>query len=61
MVLVLIGIIVGIIIVTILIIKAAKTHSKEVVGMDIFCRKCGVKTNGLKCPKCEKTSQSFGV
>jgi rubrerythrin len=61
MVLVLIGIIVGIIIVTILIVKAAKTHSKEVVGMDIFCRKCGVKTNGLKCPRCEKTSQSFGV
>ena len=61
MVLVLIGIIVGIIIVTILIVKAAKTHSKEVVGMDIFCRKCGVKTNGLKCPRCEKTSQAFGV
>jgi|TARA_B100000809_G_scaffold243305_1_gene268198 hypothetical protein len=61
MVLVLIGIIVGIIIVTILIVKAAKTHSKEVVGMDIFCRKCGVKTNGLKCTRCEKTSQSFGV
>ncbi len=61
MVLVLIGIIVGIIIVTILIVKAVKTHSKEVVGMDIFCRKCGVKTNGLKCPRCEKTSQSFGV
>ncbi len=61
MVLVLIGIIVGIIIVAILIVKASKTHSKEVVGMDIFCRKCGVKTNGLKCPRCEKTSQSFGV
>jgi len=61
MVLVLIGIVIGIIIVTILIVKAAKTHSKEVVGMDIFCRKCGTKTNGLKCPRCEKTTQSFGV
>jgi len=61
MVLVWIGIAVGILLVIILIVKAAKTHSKEVVGIDMFCRKCGIKTNGLKCPKCEKTSQSFGV
>ncbi len=61
MVLVLIGIVVGILIVTILIIKAAKTHSKDVLGFDMFCKKCGNKTNGLKCPRCEKTSQSFGV
>jgi len=61
MVLVLIGIVVGIIIVAILIVKATKTHSKEVLGIDMFCRKCGTKTNGLKCPKCEKKHQSFGV
>jgi len=61
MVLVWIGIAVGILIVVILIIKASKTSSREVVGMDLHCRKCGIKTNGLKCPKCEKTSQSFGV
>ncbi len=61
MVLVLIGIVIGIIIVTILIIKAAKTHSKDVLGFDMFCKKCGIKTNGLKCPKCEKKHQSFGV
>ena len=61
MVLVLIGIVVGIIIVAILIVKATKTHSKEVLGIDMFCRKCGIKTNGLKCPKCEKKHQSFGV
>ncbi len=61
MVLVLIGIVIGIIIVTILIVKAAKTHSKDVLGLDVFCKKCGIKTNGLKCPRCEKTTQSFGV
>ena len=61
MVLVWIGIAVGILIVAILIIKASKTSSRDVVGMDLHCRKCGIKTNGLKCPKCEKTSQSFGV
>ncbi len=61
MVLVLIGIVIGIIIVAILIVKAAKTHSKDVLGIDMFCKKCGTKTNGLKCPKCEKRTQSFGV
>ncbi len=61
MVLALIGIAVGVLIVIILIIKASKTSSRDVVGIDMFCRKCGIKTNGLKCPKCEKRTQSFGV
>ena len=61
MVLVLIGIAIGILLVTVLIIKAFKTPSREVLGTDIHCRKCGIKTNGLACPKCEKKSQSFGV
>lgn len=61
MVLVWIGIAVGVLLVIILIIKAIKTHSQDVVGIDMFCRKCGIKTNGLKCPKCEKRTQSFGV
>jgi len=61
MVLLWIGIAIGVLIVIILIAKAAKTNSREVVGVDMFCRKCGIKTNGLKCPRCEKKSQSFGV
>lgn len=61
MVLVLIGIAVGIIIVAILIIKATKTHPQDVVGDNICCNKCGMETHGLKCPKCENKSQSFGV
>jgi len=61
LVLIWIGIALGILLVIILIVKATKTHSHDVVGFDMYCRKCGVKTNGTKCPKCEKTSQSFGV
>ncbi|KFM18768.1 hypothetical protein AAA799P11_00977 [Marine Group I thaumarchaeote SCGC AAA799-P11] len=61
MVLVLIGIAIGILIVAILIIKAVKTPSRDVLGMDLHCIKCGTKTSGSKCPKCEKNHQSFGV
>jgi len=61
MVLVWIGIAVGILLIIILIVKAVKTPSRDVVGIDIHCRKCGIKTNGLKCPRCEKRTQSFGV
>jgi len=61
MVLALIGIALGVLIVIILIIKAIKTPSRDVVGVDMHCRKCGIKINGLTCPKCEKTAKSFGV
>jgi hypothetical protein len=61
MVLVLIGIALGILIVIALIIKATRTSSHDVVGVDVHCKKCGVKTHGLPCPKCEKRTQSFGV
>ena len=61
MVLVWIGIAVGILLIIILIVKAVKTPSRDVVGIDMHCKKCGIKTNGLKCPRCEKRTQSFGV
>jgi len=61
MVLVLIGIAIGILIVAILIIKATKTPSRDIVGMDITCKKCGTRTNGLTCLKCKNKFQSFGV
>ena len=61
MVLVLIGIAVGILVVAILIFKAVKTPSRDIMGIDLRCIKCGIKTNGSKCPKCEKGTQSFGV
>jgi len=61
MVLLWIGIGIGILLAIILIVKAAKTSSQDVLRMDVYCRKCGLRTNGLKCPKCEKRTPSFGV
>jgi len=61
MVLLWIGIGIGILLAIILIVKAVKTSSQDVLRMDVYCRKCGLRTNGLKCPKCEKRTPSFGV
>jgi len=61
MVLALIGIAIGILLVIVLIIKAIKTSSRDVVGVDMHCRKCGIKTHGLPCSKCEQRTKSFGV
>ncbi|MDC3254739.1 hypothetical protein OAU20_04015 [Nitrosopumilus sp.] len=61
MVVLLIAIVVGILVVAILIIKATKTSPRAIVGMDINCKKCGNRTNGLSCPKCKNKSQSFGI
>jgi len=61
MVVLLIAIVLGILVVSILIIKATKTSPRDIVGMNIICKKCGTKTNGLSCPKCKNKSQSFGI
>ncbi|MFQ5782666.1 MAG: hypothetical protein ACE5GR_06400 [Nitrosopumilus sp.] len=61
MVFVLVGIAIGVLIAIILIVKAVKTSPHDVVGVDMHCRKCGIKINGLTCPKCEKKSKTFGV
>jgi len=61
MVLAYIGIAIGVLIVVILIVKIARTSPREIVGIDVYCKKCGLETKGMNCPKCEKKSQSFGV
>ncbi len=61
MVLALIGIAIGVLLVIILIIKVTKTSLREVAGIDVYCRKCGTETRGLRCQKCEKETKSFGV
>lgn len=61
MVLALIGIAIGVLLVVVLIIKISKTSPREVAGIDMYCRKCGLETKGLNCPRCEKKPQSFGV
>lgn len=61
MVLAYIGIALGVLIVVILIVKISRTSPREVAGIDVFCKKCGLETKGMDCPKCEKKSKSFGV
>ena len=61
MVLAYIGIVIGVLLVVILIVKVAKTNPREVAGIDTHCRKCGIEINGTSCPKCEKKSQAFGI
>jgi len=60
MVLAFIAVAIGILIVVVLIYKVIKTPSHEAISLDVYCKKCGFKTNGLKCPKCEQRN-SFGV
>ena len=60
MVLLWIGIAVGVLILIILIVKAIKTPPQEVLRSNMYCKICGFKTNGLKCPRCEKRTK-FGV
>ena len=61
MVLAYIGIAIGVLIVVILIVKISRTSPREVAGIDAFCKKCGLETRGMNCPKCEKKSKSFGI
>ncbi len=60
MVLVWIGIVVGVLIVVALIIKLMRTPPHAAVSFEQRCQKCGLKTNGLKCPRCDG-KPSFGV
>lgn len=59
MVLVWIGVAVGVLIIVILIVKLLKTPKHEAVSTLQYCKTCGLRTNGLKCPRCDKTP-SFG-
>ena len=61
MVLLWIGLGIGILIVIILIIKAFKTNSQAVVGIQKHCQKCGSEINGFNCPNCKKQFKSFGT
>jgi predicted Zn-ribbon and HTH transcriptional regulator len=58
-VLIWIGIAIGVLLAIILIVKVSKTNPHDVVGIEMRCEKCGLKTDGLACPRCK--SNSFGV
>jgi len=57
MVIIFIAIAVGILVAIILFFKIFKSSPGEYVSLT--CKKCGLKTNGLKCPVCER-DKSFG-
>ena len=52
MVLILIGIALGVLTASALIYKIMKSSKNNYISLK--CRKCGLKTNGLKCPICER-------
>ena len=43
---------IGILIIVVLIYKYSKTSKYDVLGFSMYCKICGDKINGLKCPKC---------
>ncbi|MBI3842956.1 MAG: hypothetical protein HY295_07460 [Thaumarchaeota archaeon] len=51
MVVIWIGIGIGVLIAAALIYKIIKTSKNEYISLR--CKRCGFKTNGLKCPICE--------
>jgi predicted Zn-ribbon and HTH transcriptional regulator len=56
MVIVWIGIGIGVLLAIILIKKIARTSKNASFKFGVYCKKCGYKTNGLKCPRCESAS-----
>lgn len=53
MVILFVGLVIGIILIFVLILKFTSTSKNEYVQFHIRCRHCGDKTNSLKCPRCE--------
>ena len=45
---------IGILVVVVLIYKYSKTPKYDVVGFSTYCKICGDKIYGLKCPRCEE-------
>ncbi|HEV2193136.1 MAG TPA: hypothetical protein VGR54_05915 [Nitrosopumilaceae archaeon] len=57
MVFVWIGIGIGILAVTVLVLKVIKSTRNSFITFR--CKKCGLKTNGLKCPLCESEKKAI--
>lgn len=56
MVIVWIGLGVGILIAALLLKKIITASPKDALKLGANCKKCGYRTNGLKCPRCENAS-----
>ena len=48
---------VGVLIALVLIFKTTKSSPHEALSFSSHCKKCGYKTNGLKCPRCERLAE----
>ena len=44
--------VIGVLVAIILIYKYFRTSKYDVLGFSMYCKICGDKINGLKCPKC---------
>ncbi|MBM3903589.1 MAG: hypothetical protein FJ357_00375 [Thaumarchaeota archaeon] len=53
MVIVWIGIGFGILLAIVLLKKTITSSSRAPLRISLYCKKCGYRTNGLKCPRCE--------
>lgn len=58
MAIVYIGIAVAILIMIVLLVKVSRSKKSEFLAMNTYCKKCGSKTNGLKCPRCDTKNKS---
>ena len=45
---------IGILVIVVLIYKYARTSKYDTLGFSMYCKVCGDKINGLKCPNCTK-------
>jgi len=43
---------IGILVIVVLIYKYTRTSKYDTLGFSMYCKVCGDKINGLKCPKC---------
>jgi len=50
---------IGILVVIVLIYKYTKTSKYAVLGFSMYCKICGDKINGLKCPNCAQKNNDL--
>jgi len=52
-----VGIGLGVLLACILLRRILKESPKTPLKIKLYCKKCGYRTNGLKCPVCENASK----
>ena len=50
---------IGILVIVVLIYKYARTSKYDTLGFSMYCRVCGDKINGLKCPNCAQKNNDL--